>query len=68
MKLVNGTDPTTLQKFVSRIPPSLFNLLLSKILKLFYLHKEIISIVIIDSTGFTSSYTSYCYSCRTGKL
>ncbi len=62
MKLVNGMLSPPLQKFVSIIPSSLFNLLFSKTLKLFYLHKKIIYIVTIDLTGFTSSYTSYYYS------
>ena len=31
---------TTLQKFVSRIPSSWFNLILSRTLKLFYSHRE----------------------------
>lgn len=59
---------TTLQKFVSRIPSFLFNLILSRILTLFYLHGEKVSIAVIDATGFTSSYASHYYSRRTGKL
>jgi len=58
---------TTLQKFVSRIPSSLFNLILSRILKLFYLHGEKVFITAIESIEFTSSYASY-YSRRTEKL
>ena len=58
---------TTLQKFVSRIPSSLFNLI-SKVLKLFYSHGENIFITAVDATEFTSSYSSHYYSRRTGKL
>lgn len=59
---------TTLQKFVSRIPSSLFNIILSRILKLFYSHGQKVSIAAIDATGFTSSYASHYYSRRTRKL
>jgi hypothetical protein len=56
----------TLQKFVSRIPSSLLNLVLSGVLKLFYSHGENVSITEIDATGLTSSYASRYYSRRTG--
>src|SRR5271169_3278224 len=59
---------TTLQKFVTRVPYSLFNLLLSRILKLFYSYGENVSVAAIDATGFTSAYANYYYSRRTGKL
>ena len=46
---------TTFQKFVSRMPSLLFNLVLSRILNLFYSHGDNVSITAIDATEFTSS-------------
>jgi hypothetical protein len=54
--------------FVTRIPFSLFNLLLSRILKLFYSYGENVSVAANDATRFTSSYASYYYSRGTRKL
>jgi hypothetical protein len=59
---------TTLQKFLCRIKPLYFNLLLKNTLKLFYSEDSMISITAIDSSGFTSGYCSHYYSERTGKL
>jgi hypothetical protein len=56
-KLVLDKIPhfTTLQKFVTWVPSSLFSLLLSRILKLFYSYGSNFSVVAIDATGFQSS-------------
>jgi len=45
---------TILQKFVTRFHVSLFNLLRSRILKLFYSYGENVSVAAIDATEFTS--------------
>lgn len=58
-KILHDID---LQKVVSRIPYSLFNIILSRTLRLLYSHGENILITAIDATGFTSFYVShYCY-------
>jgi hypothetical protein len=59
---------TTLQKFVSRVPSYLLNLILKRTLKLFYSYGKNVSTTAIDATGFTSSYASHYYSQRAEKL
>ena len=59
---------TTLQKFLGRIKPIYFDILLKCTLKIFYSPDDTISITAIDSSGFTSGYCSHYYSERTGKI
>jgi len=59
---------TTLQKFLGRIKPIYFDILLKSTLKIFYSPNDSISITAIDSSGFTSGYCSHYYSERTGKI
>jgi hypothetical protein len=59
---------TTLQKFLGRIKPIYFDILLKSTLKIFYSPDDIIPITAIDSSGFTSGYCSHYYSERTGKI
>jgi transposase len=59
---------TTLQKFVGRIKPIYLDLLFKCTLKQFYSPNDTIPITAIDSSGFTSGYSSHYYSVRTGKL
>ena len=59
---------TTLQKFLCRIKPIYFDILLKCTLNLFYFPDDTIPITAIDSSGFTSGYCSHYYSERTGKI
>jgi len=59
---------TTLQKFLGRIKPIYFDILLKCTLKIFYSPDDVIPITAIDSSGFTSGYCSHYYSFRTGKI
>jgi hypothetical protein len=58
---------TTLQKFFSRIKTLYLRYALRKTLNLFYCNDDPIPITAIDSSGFTSGYSSHYYSARTGK-
>jgi len=59
---------TTLQKFFCRIKPIYLDLLFKCTLKRFYSEDGSIPITAIDSSGFTSGYSSHYYSVRTGKM
>jgi hypothetical protein len=59
---------TTLQKFLCRIKPIYLDILFKCTLKLSYSPDDTISITAIDSSGFTSGYSSHYYSIRTGKM
>jgi hypothetical protein len=59
---------TTLQKFFSRIKTLYLRYAFGKTLNLFYSNDDPIPITAIDSSGFTSGYSSHYYSIRTGKI
>jgi len=59
---------TTLQKFLCRIKPVYLDILFKCTLKIFYSSNDSIPITAIDSSGFTSGYSSHYYSFRTGKM
>ena len=59
---------TTVQKFLCRIRSLYLRFTFRKTLNLFYSNDDIIPITAIDSSGFTSGYSSHYYSARTGKI
>ena len=59
---------TTLQKFFCRIKTLYLRYAFRKTLNLFYCNDDPIPITAIDSSGFTSGYSSHYYSVRTGKI
>ena len=59
---------TTLQKFFQRIKSLYLHYIFGKTVNLFYSGEEVIPITAIDSSGFTSGYSSHYYSARTGKI
>jgi hypothetical protein len=59
---------TTLQKFFYRIKSLYLRYAFRKTLNLFYCNDDLIPITAIDSSGFTSGYSSHYYSARTGKI
>ena len=59
---------TTLQKFFYRIKTLYLHYAFRKTLNLFYSNDDPIAITAIDSSGFTSGYSSHYYSARTGKI
>ena len=58
---------TTLQKFFCRIKTLYLRYAFRRTLNLFYSNDDPIPITAIDSSGFTSGYSSHYYSVRTGK-
>jgi hypothetical protein len=59
---------TTVQKFLCRIRSLYLRFTFRKTLNLFYSNNDTIPITAIDSSGFTSGYSSHYYSARTGKI
>src|SRR5690606_14834434 len=58
---------TTLCKFSHRISSKVLSRVLQKVTSLFYRYHGRISTIAVDSTGFTTSYSSYYYSVRVQK-
>jgi transposase len=58
---------TTIHKFCQRIRSTTFTRPLNRLMKMFYDWGERINCTVVDSFGFTSSYSSHYYSLRTGK-
>ena len=69
-KLDLSTVPhfTTLKKFFCRIKTLYLRYAFGKTLNLFYSNADPIPVTAIDSSGFTSGYSSHYYSIRTGKI
>ncbi len=59
---------TTLQKFFCRIKTLYLRYAFRKTTSLFYSNDDPIAITAVDSSGFTSGYSSHYYSARTGKI
>jgi hypothetical protein len=59
---------TTLQKFFHRIKSLYLRYIFGKMVSLFYPSGDVIPVTAIDSSGFTSGYSSHYYSARTGKI
>lgn len=59
---------TTIQKFLRRIKSLYLRITFRKTVDLFYSNDDPIPITAIDSSGFTSGYSSHYYSARTGKI
>ena len=57
-----------LQKFFSRIKTLYLRYAFEKTLNLVYSNDDPIPVTAIDSSGFTSGYSSHYYSIRTGKI
>lgn len=59
---------TTIYKFMGRIRALYHDIVLIRVIHLFYTRETVISITAIDSSGLTSSHARSYYSWRTGKV